>query len=37
LRTAGRESDSVPFVEQALVLYEQKDNVVAAERARALT
>jgi hypothetical protein len=26
----------VPFVEQALELYEQKGNVVAAERARAI-
>jgi class 3 adenylate cyclase len=36
LRIAGRETDSVPFVEQALELYEQKGNVVAAERARAI-
>ncbi len=35
LRTAGRETDSVPFAGQALELYEQKGNVVAAERARA--
>jgi hypothetical protein len=35
LRTAGRETDSVPFVEQALELYEQKGNVVAADRAGA--
>jgi predicted ATPase len=34
LRAAGREADAVPFVEQALELYEQKGNVVAAERAR---
>jgi tetratricopeptide (TPR) repeat protein len=36
LRAAGRETDAVPFVEQALELYEQKGNVVAAERARAI-
>jgi DNA-binding SARP family transcriptional activator len=35
LRAAGRETDAVPFVEQALELYEQKGNVVAAERAGA--
>jgi predicted ATPase len=34
LRAAGREADAVPFVEQALELYEQKGNVVAAARAR---
>jgi predicted ATPase/DNA-binding SARP family transcriptional activator len=36
LRPAGRETDAVPLVEQALELYEQKGNVVAAERARAI-
>jgi len=35
LRTSGRDDEAVPFVEQALELYEQKQNVVAAERARA--
>jgi hypothetical protein len=34
LRTARRETESRPFAEQALELYEQKGNVVAAERAR---
>ena len=34
LRTAGREAESVLFVAQALELYEQKGNVVAAGRAR---
>jgi hypothetical protein len=34
LRTARRETESVTFVEQALELYEQKGNVVAAGRAR---
>jgi predicted ATPase/DNA-binding SARP family transcriptional activator len=34
LRTAGRETESAAFAEQALELYEQKGNVVAAERAR---
>jgi DNA-binding SARP family transcriptional activator len=36
LRAAGRETDAVPLVEQALEPYEQKGNVVAAERARAI-
>jgi tetratricopeptide (TPR) repeat protein len=36
LRLAGRDADAVPPLEQALELYEQKGNVVAAERARAL-
>ena len=36
LRLAGREDESTPVVEQALALYEQKGNVVGAERARAL-
>jgi hypothetical protein len=36
LRAPGRETDAAPFVEQALELYEQKGNVVAAERARAM-
>jgi DNA-binding SARP family transcriptional activator len=35
LRLAGRDADAVPLLEQALELYEQKGNVVAAERARA--
>jgi hypothetical protein len=34
LRTARLDADSVPFVQEALQLYEQKGNVVAAERAR---
>ena len=34
LRTAGRENESEPFVAQALELYEQKGNVVAAGRTR---
>ena len=34
LRTAGRGNESKPFVAQALELYEQKGNVVAAGRAR---
>ena len=34
LRTAGRENESEPFVAQALELYEQKGNVVAAGGAR---
>ena len=34
LRTAGRETESRAFAEQALELYEQKGNVVAAGRAR---
>jgi DNA-binding SARP family transcriptional activator len=34
LRTAGRHEESVPVVQEALQLYEQKGNVVAAERAR---
>ena len=34
LRTAGSEAESVPVVQEALQLYEQKGNVVAAERAR---
>jgi predicted ATPase len=34
LRTAGRETESAACAEQALELYEQKGNVVAAERAR---
>jgi tetratricopeptide (TPR) repeat protein len=36
LLAAARETDSVQFVEQALELYEQKGNVVAAEGARAI-
>jgi tetratricopeptide (TPR) repeat protein len=36
LRTAGRNEESVPVVQEALQLYEQKGNVVAAERARNL-
>jgi hypothetical protein len=36
LRTAGRNEESVPVVQQALQLYEQKGNIVAAERARNL-
>ena len=34
LRTAGRPNESAPFVAQALELYEQKGNMVAAGRAR---
>ncbi len=34
LLTAGRETESTAFAKQALKLYEQKGNVVAAERAR---
>ena len=34
LRVAGREDEATPVVEQALELYEQKGNVVGAERAR---
>ncbi len=34
LRIAGRDAESGPFVEQALELYEQKGNVVAAAKAR---
>jgi DNA-binding SARP family transcriptional activator len=36
LRLTDRDAESAPFVEQALELYEQKGNVVGAERARAL-
>ena len=36
LRLGRREGESVPVVRQALELYEQKGNVVGAERARAL-
>jgi tetratricopeptide (TPR) repeat protein len=34
LRTAGRHEESVPVFQEALQLYEQKGNLVAAERAR---
>ena len=34
LRTAGRETEFAPVVAQALELYEQKGNVVAASRTR---
>jgi hypothetical protein len=34
LRTTGRDIESAPLVDQALGLYEQKGNVVAAGRAR---
>jgi tetratricopeptide (TPR) repeat protein len=36
LRSAGRQRDSTALVEQGLELYEEKGNVVAAERARSL-
>jgi class 3 adenylate cyclase len=36
LRTAGKEAEAVPFVEQAIALCERKGNIPTAERARAL-
>lgn len=36
VRIAERPSEVVPFIQQALNLYEQKGNVVSARKARAL-
>jgi tetratricopeptide (TPR) repeat protein len=34
LQLCGRESDAIPFAERAIALFDQKGNVVSAERAR---
>jgi tetratricopeptide (TPR) repeat protein len=36
LQLAGRPREALPAVEQAIALFEQKENVVSAERARSL-